>query len=172
MYLCAMARTIQLKVKESKKELVNILKKQTNQSTISKLQSLILIKDKKVKYSKDLAKSLNYNRHTISIWMQRYKKGGLKELLQLNYVKRTERKLTKDIEKAIEVKLLDAKTVITSYVELLEWVHNKFNKTEEEISYSTLYYHCRTHQSSRLKVSRKTHHKKDEQAERLFKKSS
>ncbi|MCY4561169.1 MAG: hypothetical protein OXC03_02420, partial [Flavobacteriaceae bacterium] len=50
--------------------------------------------------------------------------------------------------------------------ELLAWVHKNH---QSNISYQVLYNHCRKHHNSVLIVSRKSHHKKDKDAERTFK---
>ena len=162
-----MAKQINIEVKESLEHLRYLKSKQKTEARINKIKSLILIINKEVIYTKDIAKRINYSRQTVSTWIKLYRQGGIDKLLSGNYAKRLERKLSKEVEEAITKKLTDTRTTITSYVELLDWVQNEF---DSEITYSTLYYHCRKHQNSTLKVARKSHHKKDELAEGLFKK--
>lgn len=64
-------------------------------------------------------------------------------------------------------KIVDVETTITSYVELQLIIEEELG---EKIAYGALYSHCRGKHKSRLKVARKSHHKKDEKAEELFKK--
>ena len=68
---------------------------------------------------------------------------------------------------SIEQKLTDSKTTITSYVKLLEILKEELN---ESVNYGALYAHCRRKHKAKLKVARKSHYKKDENAEAFFKK--
>jgi len=67
----------------------------------------------------------------------------------------------------IAKKVLDVNSTITSYVELQLLIEEEL---KEKVVYGTLYSHCRRNYQSKLKVARKSHHKKDEKAEELFKK--
>lgn len=67
----------------------------------------------------------------------------------------------------IAKKVTDSMTTITSYVELQLLIEQELG---EKVFYGALYSHCRRNHKSKLKVARKSHHKKDEKAEELFKK--
>ncbi|MCY4562838.1 MAG: hypothetical protein OXC03_11220 [Flavobacteriaceae bacterium] len=74
--------------------------------------------------------------------------------------------ITEQTKQAIASMLANPTTTITSCVELLAWVHkNHQSNTSDQV----LYKHCRKHHNSTLKVSRKSHYKKDKDAERTFK---
>ena len=77
------------------------------------------------------------------------------------------RKISDKMALSIEQKLSDSKTTITSYVELLELLREELN---ESVNYGALYAHCKRKHKSKLKVARKSHYKKDENAEAFFKK--
>ncbi len=68
---------------------------------------------------------------------------------------------------SIGERITDVKTTITSYVELKLLLEDEF---KQEIDYGALYSHCRRNYKSKLKVARKSHHKKDDKAKELFKK--
>ena len=136
-------------------------------SRISRVKALILLKEKKAEYIKDLSSQLNYSRQSIRKWLLLYKSGGIKTYLNGNYKRIKHKSISIELQKAIKEKLEDVNTTTTSYVELLDWV---ISEQKININYSTLYYHCRKHQNSTLKVARKSHHKKDEVAVELFKK--
>ena len=68
----------------------------------------------------------------------------------------------------IASQLTNAQTTITSYVELQGLIEDQLCKT---VDYGTLYAHGRRKDKSKLKVSRKSHYKKDPKAEAVFKKS-
>ena len=78
-------------------------------------------------------------------------------------------KLTMEEKQTLSSKLQDPGTDITSYVELMHWVNQQFGR---DIPYHVIYNYCRVHLKSRLKIARKSHHKKDEQAVEAFKKTT
>ena len=67
----------------------------------------------------------------------------------------------------ISEKVKDINTTITSYLELQLLIEEEL---KEIVAYGALYSHCRRNYKTKLKVARKSHHKKDEKAEELFKK--
>ena len=67
----------------------------------------------------------------------------------------------------IEAKVNDPQTTITSYKELQALIKENLN---QQIPYGALYTHCRRKLKTKLKVSRKSHYKKDPTAEAVFKK--
>jgi hypothetical protein len=101
-------------------------------------------------------------------WIQEYAQSGLSSLLKVSSGGNNTRKISKKALELIANKILDAETTITSYIELQLIIEEEIN---EKIPYGALYSHCRRKHKSRLKVARKSHHKKDEKAEELFKKS-
>ena len=164
-----MAKVIKIAIKEEEKELNYLVKQQTTISRKVKIKMLLVLKNNtEIKYPYQLSDKLNYTRKTISGWIELYKTGGIDKLLLGNYVrvKEDQRTLTKEISEDISKLLENPKSTITSYVELQKLILDTYNL---EVNYSALYYHCRKHFSSRLKVSRKSHHKKSEEAELLFK---
>ncbi|WP_218973192.1 hypothetical protein, partial [Labilibaculum manganireducens] len=66
-------------------------------------------------------------------------------------------------------KLENPYTDITSYVELLQWAEQN---CQEKIPYHALYHYCRSKLNNKLKIARKSHHKKDKQTVEVFKKTS
>jgi len=116
--------------------------------------------------AKDLVPKLKVCRKTIYNWLRLYEQGGLEELLAIRKRGGIPPWITEQTKQAIAAMLADPKTTITSYVELLAWVHKNH---QSNISYQVLYNHCRKHHNSVLIVSRKSHHKKDKDAEQTFK---
>jgi hypothetical protein len=164
-----MAKTIKINIKEEESELKYLHKQQKTISRKFRIKMLLTLqKHSDIKYPYQLAEKLNYTRKTLSGWIRLYNIGGINALLDGNYVrvKEDQRTITKNISEEISKLLENPKNTITSYPELQKWI---FDNLGEEVKYSALYYHCRTHYNSRLKVARKSHHKKDEEAERFFK---
>jgi hypothetical protein len=164
-----MAKQIKIEIKEEAKELQYLLKQQQTISRKLKIKLLILLKQQAedFKYPYQLSEKLKYTRKTIAGWIKLYNEGGINRLLLGNYVrvKEEQRTITKEISNSISELLENTHTTITSYVELQKWIEDNHHK----VQYSALYYHCRKHFKSRLKVSRKSHHKKDEEAVSFFK---
>ncbi len=75
--------------------------------------------------------------------------------------------LSKKVLVFIEQQLKNPQPTITSYVELQQLIQYTFGET---INYKTLYGYCNRVFKSKLKVSRKSHYKKDEQAIESLKK--
>ena len=67
------------------------------------------------------------------------------------------------------MKLNDPKNGIRGYTELLEWVNKELFK---DMNYITLVKYAERHFGSKIKVARKSHVKKDEEAIATFKKTS
>lgn len=164
-----MAKQINLKVSESIKELKVYLSKQPTILKRSRLKSLLLIKEGKVVYTRDISKKLKYDRRTVYNWIKTYETKGLSGLITVNSGGNNTAVLSTQVKEGIQEKLSQADTNITSYVELLDWVNSTYG---EDVKYKTLYTHCRNHLKSRLKVSRKSHHKKDPKAIEAFKKTT
>ena len=77
--------------------------------------------------------------------------------------------ISKEEHKQIAQKLHNPKNGIRGYTELLEWVNNEFSK---DIKYITLVKYAARHFGSKIKVARKSHVKKDDEAITPFKKIS
>lgn len=166
-----MAKAIKIEIQESTSDLKKMITNQKGILKKSRLKCLLLIKENSIHFKTVLSKRLKYDRNVIAGWLKKYEEGGIDLLLNdKRSLNKRKSKLSKNTLKSIGEKLQEKDTEITSYVELLDWVQNNFE--EKDLAYSTLYYNCRKHFKSRLKVSRKTHHKKDAEAEKLFKKLS
>lgn len=85
------------------------------------------------------------------------------------FIKFSRWKLSDATKEALGKKLSDPHSTITSYVELQAWV---LNHCDQEVGYHVIYNYCRSKLKSRLKVARKSHYKKDEEAVVAFKKTS
>jgi transposase len=164
-----MAKTIDTDIQESEATLLYLLRQQGKLLQQSRVKALLLIKQGKVKYTYQLADKLKRERKTIYNWLKLYKDKGINGYLNVSSRGKRKEKLSPNEKQAIALKLQDPATDITSYVELLHWVSQQF---EKDIPYHVVYNYCRTHLKSRLKIARKSHHKKDGQAVEAFKKTA
>ena len=164
-----MAKQISINIQESESELRILVNKQTKLLQYQRAKALLLIKQGKVIYTYQLAKTLKRERKTIYNWLKLYEQAGIDSYLKIKSRGWREEKISKTVQQGISEKLLDPRTTLTSYVELLDWVNTHYNLT---LNYKTLYSHCRKHHKSVLKVARKSHHKKDDKAIEAFKKTT
>ena len=144
------------------------LRKLSGRLKQDRIKTLIYIKKGEYSYQSDIAKKLGRGEKTIRTWIQDYSKNGLSLLLEVKSGGNNTRTISDQMISAIEKKLKDPETNITSYIELKHVLEEELG---EEILYDALYSHCRRQYKSKLKVARKSHHKKDQNAEAFFKKS-
>ena len=139
------------------------------QGTLKKdrIKTLIFVKSGQYYFQSDIAKKLGRTEKTIRDWLQDYSNNGLSELLKVKSGGNNTRTISEKMILAIEQKVTDPTTTITSYVELKLLLEEEL---KEEIQYGALYSHCKRKLKSKLKVSRKSHYKKEENAEAFFKK--
>jgi transposase len=163
-----MAKFIDIEISESEEALSSLLRKQRKLLQHSRVKALLLIKQGKVHYTTQLAIKLNRSRKTIYNWLQLYEKEGIEKYLHVRSRGLRDEKLTEHTKACLAAKLQDPYTDITSYVELLQWTKQHCQK---DVPYHALYHYCHTKLKGKLKVSRKSHYKKDEQALEVFKKS-
>jgi transposase len=119
---------------------------------------------------RDLSDMTGINHNSITKWRKMYLNNGIQDLLVHG------RKggfkpsiISKEVHAALEKKLKDPKNGIRGYKELLEWVKMELSN---EIKYITLLKYVERHFGTKIKVARKSHVKKNEQAVALFKKTS
>jgi transposase len=165
-----MAKQIEIDIQESESELITLLHRhQGNLLQYQRVKALLLIKQGKVVYSYQLAKKLKRERKTIYNWLKLYQQSGIEAYLKIKSRGWRREQIPTTVKQGIGEKLCDPSSVITSYVELLDWVATHYNLL---VNYKTLYSHCRTHHKSVLKVARKSHYKKDAMAVEAFKKTT
>jgi len=164
-----MPKKISVLVLESEKELQLLLNKSTTDRVRGRLKALLLLKKGTISYQSELAAKLGFNEKTIRDWLKHYEKEGLSNFLKIRVGGNRKSVLTQEIILFLEEQLNNPQTTITSYVELQQLICETF---KEDINYKTLYNYCTRVFKSKLKVSRKSHYKKDDQAIEVFKKTT
>ena len=159
-----------LQIKESVKELIQFRKDCSD--TISKriLMLLTIKREKKQAISKrDLAKLIGVDPNSITTWKKVYEQQGISGLISDGRIGFKPSVVSAQEHKMIEKKLKDPQNGIRGYTELLDWVKTELSK---DMKYITLLKYSKRHFGSKIKVARKSHVKKDEQAVGAFKKTS
>lgn len=115
-----------------------------------------------------VADAIGVNHNSVQTWRKMYETGGINAIL--SYEKQSGRPsgISAEEHQKIEIKLKDPKNGLRGYVELLSWMEEEFKKT---FKYNTVLKYSYRHFQSKVKVARKSHVKKDEQAVATFKKT-
>lgn len=156
-------------VKESKAELKKLLKTKIP-FFAPRLRMLLVMKDEgqNVLSKRELADRVGVNHNSIQSWRSLYERAGLDALLSH---KRTGFKPTliePEEHEGLKEKLNDEQNGLPGYVELLAWFNETYNKS---IDYQCLYKYCRRHFNTKIKVARKSHVNKSDEAVEAFKKT-
>lgn len=157
-------------IKETLKDL-KLLQKGQPLTIIKRLNMIIeLKKNGNDGISKrQLAIRIGVDPNSIQKWKTIYIKNGIKGILSHGRIGFKPSIITKEEHKKIEHKLNQPKNALRGYKELMEWIKNEFGK---EIKYTTVVEYSKRHFGSKIKVARKSHVLKDEEASTTFKKTS
>jgi transposase len=166
-----MALPYQITVKET---IAELRKLQRCHGELIGKRLLMLIEIKKHEKTgiskRDLSVLTGINHNSIVKWRKLYNQLGIESLLKHGRLGGFKKSIiSKEEHKKIAMKLNDPKNGISAYTELLEWVNKELSK---DMKYITLVKYAERHFGSKIKVARKSHVKKDEEAVATFKKTS
>lgn len=165
-----MALPKQVNIKESLAELRKVLKS-SSALIAPRIRVLIVLKENEASgiSKREVAGIVGVNHNSVQTWRKMYIQGGLK-LVQSHNKKGFKPSVFNEQEHAaIEKKLKDPKNGLRGYVELQNWIEEEFKK---QVKYNTLLKYSIKNFGSKIKVARKSHVKKDENAVEAFKKTS
>lgn len=164
-----MASPKQLIIKETVQQL-RLLQKKSTPLIAVRLRALIAIKEAGQRgiSKRELADKVGVNHNSVQTWRTMYIKGGIESLISHKKTGFKPSVFTSDEHLAMEQKLKDPLNGLRGYVELKEWIEKEFKK---EVKYNTLLKYCMKNFGSSVKVARKSHIKKDEEAVATFKKT-
>ncbi len=115
-----------------------------------------------------VADNTGVNHNSVQTWRKLYEQGGIAAILYYQKQSGRPSDITKKEHLQLEKKLNDPKNGLRGYVELLSWMETEFKKT---FKYNTVLKYAYRHFQSKIKVARKSHVKKDEEAVATFKKT-
>lgn len=164
-----MAKKTVLEIKESKSELELLRKSNRSQREKTRILFLLLKLESRFTSQKALSEYLNISESTLRRWTNTYNELGLHGLLNIPLGGKRREVVTQTIAKGLKIKLEDSKAPLLGYHDAVNWVKQQYNVT---IKYNTLRTYMKRHFGTKLKVPRKSHYKKDEQAIAVFKKLS
>lgn len=164
-----MPRTRIVDIKESFSELEDALRITDSYRLKLRIQSLILTKKNKFKERNQLAKFLGVSKSTLQIWTEKYEESGLEGLLTISSGGDRKTIIPESVHLKLKEKLEDSENPLRGYWDAVAWLKEHH---QLEIKYHTLRAYLKRHFQSKLKIPRKSHYKKDEQAIETFKKNS
>lgn len=115
----------------------------------------------------ELSHKAKVNRDSIRNWKNIYREYGVEELLKEGRGGKRHGGLEEKQKAILEKKLSDPKGGFTSYKEAMEWINKTFGL---QMEYHAVNKYLKRNFGTKLKVGRKTHVNKDENATALFKK--
>jgi len=118
---------------------------------------------------RSLSENTGYCHTSVQKWRQLYIKGGLEVLLSHKKTGFKPSSFSEAEHQLLKAKLHDNQNGLVGYKELQRWIESELNKV---VKYKTLYAYVRLNFDAKIKVARKSHVKKDEQAVEAFKKTS
>ncbi|PJJ10751.1 hypothetical protein CLU83_4213 [Flavobacterium sp. 1] len=164
-----MAKSKSISVKENKVELKKLLRQQPIHLR-NRVQMLLVLKRSERSLSKnELSNILKINHNTAQRWRKTYCEKGIDALLSDGRVGFKPSIISKEMHQAIEQRLTSPKDAFTSYIDLINWIVE--NYLPEGINYHTVNKYVKRHFGAKLKVTRKSHSKKDKNAVQAFKKT-
>ena len=164
-----MGRRANIVIKESLKELKRMYKKELNPKLKLRLKSLIYTKENKYKTQAILATHLGIDYSTLKRWFKLYREKGLDSYLSIQSGGNKPSIVTQEIHQKLEEKLNDSSNPLKGYWEAQLWINTNFSL---DMKYNTVRTYLIRHFKTKIKVPRKSHYKKDEQAIEAFFKTS
>lgn len=164
-----MAKSKKIFVNQTEEELRKLKMKQPPHLKKRVDMLLILIKSDVSLSKNQLAKALKINHNTAQSWRNLYSKDGIDGLLSYGKTGFKPSIINNDLHKAIEKRLNSPRDAFTSYVDLVQWITDNYIK--EGVNYQTINSYVKRNFKAKLKVARKSHINKDQNAVDDFKKT-
>ena len=163
-----MARAKILVIKETEKEIINILKKSIPFIGQRLRVLLILKQNEKTGISKrEVAKLAGVDPNSVQKWRTLYLNMGIEGLITHQKTGFKPSVFSVHEHNMLETKLNNPQNGLQGYVELKDWIEKESGKF---FNYNTLLYYCIRNFKSSVKVARKSHVKKEEAQGDSFKK--
>lgn len=162
-----MAGVTAIVVRESAKELKELLRTEKQPRVKEKLQVLYWLKEQIVPTITEIATAIGKHRGTVQKWLALYRAGGLAALLEQRRPQGRTRVIPKWAEAAL-AKRLQQQAGFRSYGEVQQWLEDNLNITA---SYHAVYQMTRYRLKAKLKVARPRHHKQNPAHLEAFKKT-
>jgi len=164
-----MPKYVTIEIKESLSYLKARRNKETNHRKKTRIQSLILTKEKKFKRRSDLALHLGVGIASLDRWTSVYNKSGLDAMLTISNGGIRRNSVPIEVHQGLKDKVHNSELPLSGYQDAVLWVKDTFGI---DIKYNTLRSYLIRNFKTKLKEPRKSHYKKDDQATEAFKKTT
>jgi transposase len=118
---------------------------------------------------REVSDIVGVNHNSVQTWRSKYIFGGIDAILSYEKKEGRPSLITKQEHEKIEAKLKNPQNGLNGFVELQQWIEDELKK---ELKYNTVFQYAKRNFGAKVKVARKSHVKKDEQAVEDFKKTS
>ena len=160
----------QIQIVETQKQIKALIKKSIP-FIAQRLRVLLVIKQNEFKgiSKREIAKLVGVDPNSVQNWRTLYLNKGMDGILNHNKTGFKPSVFTQEEHHKIKEKLHDPHNGLQGYVELKRWMESEFQR---EFEYKTIWNYCVIKFKSKVKVARKSHVKKDQEAVDTFKKTS
>ena len=160
-----MGKAAYLDITESLSELKLLASKQKSIKGEKRVKALILIKENKFKTREEVSDYLGIHIRTLERWVNKYKSSGINHLIQDKPKNKQSKIITPEIHKGLEERVNNSNNPFLGYWDAQEWVNEKYGV---QIKYQRIREYLKQHFKTKLKTPRKSHYKKDLEAEDAF----
>lgn len=163
-----MGRKSTISIIETLDELQERRRKEKDHRIKVRIYGLILIKEQRFARQQELAEYLGVDLSTLSRWIRKYKESGLDAVLKIESGGARRNSVSPSLHEALKERVKSPTNPFRSYKEAVQWVKDEHRI---ELEYNTLRTYLMRHFKTKIKAPRKSHYKKDDQAEEAFKKN-
>ena len=156
-------------IKESLGDLKKLFSQHPREKERKKLSALISLKKQEFTTRQELADDLKVHSRTLKRWLNIYVAQGINELLSIPTRNKPSKVISPQVHQKLEKRLSDPNDALLGYKDAQRWLEQDLGV---EIKYNNLYYYLQTHFKSKLKIGRKSHLKKEQDAIASFLKPS
>lgn len=164
-----MGKRAYLEISETLSELKKLALKQKNLKSEKRIKCLIDIKTDKFNTRQELADYLSIHIRTLERWLLAYKLGGVVLMLTDKPKNKGSKIITNEIHKGLQQRVNDPNNSFLGYWDAQQWVKDQYGV---EIKYHRIRGYLIQHFKTKLKTPRKSHYKKNDEAEKAFLKTS
>ncbi|NET34167.1 MAG: helix-turn-helix domain-containing protein [Cyanothece sp. SIO1E1] len=141
---------MKLEIAESAEYLEKSMKQAQSGAQKERLQMLWWVKTNQVSQHQELSARLGRDPSTIRRWLQKYRRGGLKALLEMKHPPGATPKIQGEARSALEARL-ESPEGFRSYGDIVDWLKQSFGL---ELKYGTVYRCVRDELKGELKIPR------------------
>jgi len=158
-----------LEVKESLESLHKSYGSYTDHKTKLKVKALICIKENRFRTRQELANYLEIGKRSLERWLKVYKELGFKQMCTPAKRNKKPGFLTQEIHQGVSLRIENPENPFRGYWEAHQWMEQQYGL---ELSYFNVRRYLIKYFKTKLKSGRKSHIKKDNQAEKAFLKTT